>query len=35
MKAPEHGQHTTGVISSEIKHTIALELAPFAALIVH
>jgi len=35
MKALEHGQHTTRVMSSEDKHTIALEMTLFAMLIVH
>jgi len=35
MKALEHGQHTTRVMSSENKHTIALELKLFPALIMH
>jgi len=35
MKALEHGQHTTRVMTSEDKHTIALELTLFAVPIVH
>jgi len=35
MKALEHGQHMTRVMSSENKHTIALELTLFAVLTMH